>query len=71
MAPRKPEEEKEILEWIYSVLEEPVPSGEFEEILQNGVVLCRLMNKISPGAIGKFKEKGPAFLLMENINAFL
>ena len=25
------------------------------------------MNKIEPGAIKKFKQKGPAFLLMENI----
>ncbi|XP_040575784.1 myophilin [Lepeophtheirus salmonis] len=71
MGPRKPEEEKEILQWVESVLEEPLPKGDFEEILQNGVILCKLMNKISPGAISKFKEKGPAFLLMENINAFL
>ena len=27
------------------------------------------MNKIVPGAIKKFKQKGPAFLLMENIQA--
>ena len=41
------------------------------QVLKNGVVLCKLMNKISPGAIKKFKEKGPNFLLMENVQAFL
>ena len=29
------------------------------------------MNKISPGAVAKFKESGPAFLLMENVQSFL
>lgn len=29
------------------------------------------MNKISPGAVAKFKQSGPAFLLMENVQAFL
>ena len=30
-----------------------------------------MMNKISPGAIPKFKQSGPAFLLMENVQSFL
>ena len=30
-----------------------------------------MMNKIEAGAVKKFKEKGPAFLLMENVQAFL
>jgi hypothetical protein len=29
------------------------------------------MNKISPGAITKYKKSGPAFLLMENVQTFL
>merc|ERR1711935_600155 len=64
-------EQKEVLDWIQEVLEEPLPSGDFAEVLKDGVILCRLMNKIVPGAIKKFKQKGPAFLLMENIQAFL
>ena len=70
MAPRKPEQEAEILQWIESVLGETLPKGDYEDILKDGVVLCKLMNKISPGSITKFKEKGPAFLLMENIQSF-
>lgn len=34
------------------------------------MVLCQLMNKISPDSVKKFKTSGPAFLLMENISAF-
>ena len=30
-----------------------------------------MMNKIVPDAIKKFKQKGPAFLLMENVQSFL
>ena len=105
MPARKPEQEKEVLDWIQAVLGEPVPDGEFEEVfvmnifhveqcfavnliffdphksilikaetfqvLKNGVILCKLMNKISPGAVPKFKEKGMPFILMENIQAFL
>ena len=40
-------------------------------MLKNGVVLCKLINKISPGAVPKFKQAGPAFLLMENVQSFL
>ena len=29
------------------------------------------MNKIEPDSIKKFKQKGPAFLLMENVQSFL
>jgi len=71
MPPRKPEQEKEILEWIFAVLGEPQPAGEFEDILKDGIVLCKLINKIQPGSVKKFKEKGPAFLLMENVQSFL
>merc|ERR1712215_591245 len=37
----------------------------------DGVVLCKLMNKLQTGSVKKFKEKGPAFLLMENVQSFL
>jgi len=39
-------------------------------VLKDGVVLCKLMNKIKPGAVPKFKEKGPPFVMMENVSAF-
>lgn len=33
MAPRKPEQEQEVLEWIEAVLEEPLPKGDYEEVI--------------------------------------
>ena len=36
---------------------ETLPSGDFGEILKDGVVLCKLMNKLQPGSVKKFKEK--------------
>ena len=36
---------------------EPLPSGDFGEVLKDGVVLCKLMNKLQPGSVKKFKEK--------------
>jgi len=71
MAPRNPEQEKEILTWIGAVMGAPLPEGDFAEVLKNGVILCQFMNKIQEGSVKKFKEKGPAFLLMENVQTFL
>nr|CAI5821748.1 unnamed protein product [Callosobruchus analis] len=62
--------EQEVLNWIFQCLGEPVPAGEFEDILKNGVVLCNLMNKLTPGCIKKIQPKGTNFQLMENIERF-
>lgn len=49
---------------------EPVPKGEFEDILKDGVVLCNLMNKLVPGSVKKIATRGTNFQLMENIQRF-
>lgn len=33
-------------------------------------MLCRLINKIKPGSVGKVNESGGQFKMMENINNF-
>ena len=43
-------------QWIESVLEEKIPTQDFEVVLKDGTILCRLMNKIQPGSIKKFRE---------------
>ena len=70
MAPRNKEQEAEVLNWIFQVLGEPVPKGEYEDILRDGIVLCNLMNKLTPGCIKKIQSKGTNFQLMENIERF-
>lgn len=68
--PRNKEQEQEVLNWIFEVIGEPVPKGDYEDILKNGVVLCHLINKIAPGSVKKIQERGTNFQLMENIQRF-
>ncbi|EEZ98030.1 myophilin [Tribolium castaneum] len=70
MSKRNKELEGEVLTWIFQVLGEPLPKGEFEDILRDGVVLCNLMNKLAPGSVKKIQAKGTNFQLMENIQRF-
>lgn len=68
--PRNKEQEAEVLNWIFQVIGEKVPAGEYEDILKDGTVLCRLANKLIPGSVKKIQERGTNFQLMENIQRF-
>lgn len=68
--PRNKEQEAEVLNWIFEVLGEKVPSGQYEDILKDGIVLCKLINKIAPGSVKKIQERGTNFQLMENVQRF-
>ncbi|XP_031333013.1 myophilin [Photinus pyralis] len=70
MAPRNKDQEAEVLNWIFQVIGQPVPKGEYEDILRDGVVLCNLMNVLTPGSVKKIQSKGTNFQLMENIERF-
>lgn len=61
-------QEADAKEWIESVLGEKIEG--YEEGLKDGVVLCRVMNKLQPGAIAKINTSGGQFKLMENITNF-
>lgn len=68
---RNADQEKEAQEWIETVLGEKFPAGElYEDVIRDGQVLCRLMNKISPGSVPKINTSGTQFKMMENINMF-
>ena len=34
------------------------------------MILCQLMNKLSPGSVSKINTSGPSFKMMENANRF-
>lgn len=70
MQPRNKEQEQEVLNWIFAVLGEKVPSGQYEDILKDGIWLCKLANKLAPGSVKKIQERGTNFQLMENIQRF-
>ena len=55
------------MKWISESLGEKLPAGPIEDVLKNGVILCHLMNKLTPGSVKKIQEKGTNFQLMENI----
>jgi len=71
MGKRDVAQEKEAKEWIEAVLGQKFPPGSsYEEVLQDGQVLCRLINKLKPGSVSKINESGGQFKLMENITNF-
>lgn len=50
---------------------EKFPKGElYEDVIRDGQVLCRLINKLAPGSVPKINSSGGQFKLMENINNF-
>ena len=66
---RDPVQEGKIQTWIESVMGEKFPPGKpFEDALKDGIILCNLMNKLSPGIISKINTSGPNFKMMENVN---
>lgn len=70
LQPRNKEQEQEVLNWIFAVLGEKVPAGQYEDILKDGIVLCKLINKLAPGSVKKIQERGTNFQLMENIQRY-
>lgn len=68
---RNPEQEAEAQQWMEDVLGAKFPPGEtYESALKDGVILCKLMNKIKPGSVPKINTTGASFKMMENINVF-
>jgi len=68
---RSPQVEKAVVDWIYEVIGETPPEGSFEDILKDGVALCKLINKLKPGSVNKIATGGSGYVLMENINNFI
>jgi len=68
---REPEQEDEAKQWIQVITGEPFPEGaSYEEGLQDGVLLCKLMSKLAPGSISKINYSASHFKMVENINRF-
>lgn len=63
--------EAKAIEWIRQVTGEPLTKGFFAD-LQNGVVLCKIVNRIKPGCVPKIIQNPKHFLESRaNINAFI
>ena len=45
------------LQWVGAVLGQPeLATQDFAQTLKDGIVLCRLINKLQPGSVKKIKE---------------
>ncbi|XP_062566137.1 myophilin-like [Saccostrea cucullata] len=70
-AKRDKELEAQALDWVEANLGEPVDrKTPYEDVLRDGIILCKLMNKLMPGCIKKIDTKGGGFALMQNIERF-
>uniref|UniRef100_A0A1B0D0R4 Uncharacterized protein n=1 Tax=Phlebotomus papatasi TaxID=29031 RepID=A0A1B0D0R4_PHLPP len=66
---REPSQEAEAQHWIETVLGERFPQGVlYEDVLRDGVILCRLMNRLSPGIIQRINTSGGDYKMMDNIS---
>ena len=70
------EREKEALNWVEAVMGERLFPGvqgadAVHEKLKDGVILCKLINKIRPGSVKNINSSKMAFKMMENIGFFL
>jgi len=65
-----PKLESEAKSWITSQTGENV-SGDFQQALKSGVILCKLMNKVYPGKVTKIQNGAMPFVQMENISSYL
>ncbi|CAF1387439.1 unnamed protein product [Rotaria sordida] len=69
-AKRDPELENEIQTWIESVIGEKFPNCSYEDALKDGIILCKLMNRLEPNAIDNFTITDGGFRSRENILLF-
>ncbi|EFC36106.1 hypothetical protein NAEGRDRAFT_76225 [Naegleria gruberi] len=66
-----PQKEKEVRQWIEAVTGTKFSSNDFQESLKDGVLLCKLANKIKPGIVKTINSGKMPFMCMENIGYFL
>jgi len=71
-AKRDPEQEAEAQAWIEAIVGEPFSHpGDYAESLKDGIMICKLANKLTPGSVKKINtNKGQSFKLRENIEQF-
>ncbi|KAJ8927697.1 hypothetical protein NQ314_019805 [Rhamnusium bicolor] len=65
---RDPEQEREAQAWIEAVIGERFPPGPYEEVLRDGIILCKLMNRLAPGIITKVNVSGGDYKMMDNLS---
>ncbi|XP_041275831.1 LIM domain only protein 7 isoform X10 [Onychostruthus taczanowskii] len=57
--------------WLEAVTRQSFGTGDFRAALENGVLLCDLINKIKPGIVKKINRLPTPIAGLDNINVFL
>nr|AVM85884.1 MPP5 [Oscarella lobularis] len=57
--------------WIEEVTEEKFRSSRFKASLQDGILLCKLVNRLKPGVVRKINTIPTTMCYMENVSFFL
>jgi transgelin len=66
---RDTEQEAEAQHWIETITGERFPPGlKFEEVLRDGIFLCKLMNRLQPGLIQRINTSGGDYKMMDNLS---
>lgn len=65
---RESDQELQARQWIETVTGERFPPVSYEEALRDGIILCKLMNRLAPGIITKINTSGGDYKMMDNIN---
>lgn len=62
--------QEKVLKWMEEVTGEKIDREQpVHKVLKDGVIICKVINKLMPGRIKKIATKGLAFQLMENHTA--
>eukprot|EP01044_Picomonas_judraskeda_P004067 COSAG03_NODE_350_length_8727_cov_145.845913_7_plen_889_part_00 len=64
-------DEEQAIEWIEDALDLPLDEAPLGDVLKSGVVLCNLVNRLSPGAVKKISGSKMPFPQRENVQAFI
>lgn len=63
--------EAEIGLWIESLIDDCIPPKAFDELLRDGVLLCRAINVLQPGSVSKIVKPFTKENYTANVNSFL
>ena len=61
----------DVVAFLESKLNEPLPTKNLHVLLKDGIILCRLMNVLSPGSILSISTKEHPYQQLQNIHNFL
>ena len=65
-------QEREAQAWIETVTGEKFrPGVAYEDVLRDGILLCKLMNRLKPGIIVKINTSGGDYKLMDNLSQWV